>query len=211
MSVSSAKTTACSSAQKLNLDHSVARSSAPFGSRTRGSQRTIQPAARRVDSTMGGMGGTRTAMRGSLVFKAWPSTSAPQICDGAPNNIVANADPRRGSLVLRSQSQACSAAVRRTECVVATCDTFCHGMAQSSDDFAILCMFRGTGSQVKSSQVFFQEVYCMAMQTRSRPTTGAIGVLRKGCSDGPRRWQGLATAGAARRARATHRPFLDEF
>ena len=33
----------------------------------------------------------------------------------------------------------------------------------------------------------FQEVYCMAMQPRSRPTTGAIGVLRKGCSDGPRR------------------------
>ena len=40
------------------------------------------------------------------------------------------------------------------------------------------------------------------MQNRSRPTSGAIGGLRVGCSDGPRRRQGLATAGAARRARA---------
>ena len=39
----------------------------------------------------------------------------------------------------------------------------------------------------------------MAMQTRSRPTTGAIGVLRKGCSDGPTAKAlvgSLATAGA---------------
>jgi len=34
----------------------------------------------------------------------------------------------------------------------------------------------------------FLEVYCTAMQNRSRPTTGAVGVLREGCSDGPRCW-----------------------
>ena len=32
----------------------------------------------------------------------------------------------------------------------------------------------------------FQEVYSTAMHHRSRPTTGAIGGLREGCSDGPR-------------------------
>ena len=32
----------------------------------------------------------------------------------------------------------------------------------------------------------FLEVYCTAMQNRSRPTTGAVGGLREGCSDGPR-------------------------
>jgi hypothetical protein len=32
----------------------------------------------------------------------------------------------------------------------------------------------------------FQEVYSTAMQHRSRPTTGAVGGLREGCSDGPR-------------------------
>ena len=32
----------------------------------------------------------------------------------------------------------------------------------------------------------FQEVYCKAMQNRSRPTTGAVGGLREGCSDGSR-------------------------
>ena len=33
----------------------------------------------------------------------------------------------------------------------------------------------------------FSEVYCTAMQHGSRPTMGAIGGLREGCSDGPRR------------------------
>jgi hypothetical protein len=34
----------------------------------------------------------------------------------------------------------------------------------------------------------FLEVYCIAMQDRSRPTTGAVlGGLREDCSDGPRR------------------------
>ena len=33
----------------------------------------------------------------------------------------------------------------------------------------------------------FLEVYCTAMQHGSRPTMGAIGDLREGCSDGPRR------------------------
>ena len=32
----------------------------------------------------------------------------------------------------------------------------------------------------------FQEVYSTAMQHRSRPTMGAVGGLREGCSDGPR-------------------------
>ena len=32
----------------------------------------------------------------------------------------------------------------------------------------------------------FQEVYSTAMQHGTRPTTGAIGGLREGCSDGPR-------------------------
>ena len=31
----------------------------------------------------------------------------------------------------------------------------------------------------------FQEVYCKAMQNRSRPTTGAVGGLREGCSAAP--------------------------
>jgi hypothetical protein len=31
------------------------------------------------------------------------------------------------------------------------------------------------------------EVYCIAMQDRSRPTTGAVGGLREDGSDGPRR------------------------
>jgi hypothetical protein len=33
----------------------------------------------------------------------------------------------------------------------------------------------------------FLEVYCIATQDRSRPTTGAVGGLREDCSDGPRR------------------------
>jgi len=32
----------------------------------------------------------------------------------------------------------------------------------------------------------FQEVYSTAMQHGSRPTMGAVGGLREGCSDGPR-------------------------
>ena len=32
----------------------------------------------------------------------------------------------------------------------------------------------------------FQEVYSTAMQHSSRPTMGAVGGLREGCSDGPR-------------------------
>ena len=39
---------------------------------------------------------------------------------------------------------------------------------------------------ISKTSWLFLEVFCTAMQNRSRPTTGAVGGLREGCSDGPR-------------------------
>ena len=48
-----------------------------------------------------------------------------------------------------------------------------------------------------------QEVYCTAMQNRSRPTSGAIGGLREGCSAGLFRWAKASAGSGDRRRRAS--------
>ena len=74
----------------------------------------------------------------------------------------------------------------------------------------------GAGARARPrspSSCLFQDVFFMAMQNRSRPTSAAIGGLCKGCSGGPRCWylvgSGWSTASAARREHA--RPASDEF
>ena len=49
------------------------------------------------------------------------------------------------------------------------------------------------------------------MQNRSRPTSGAIGGLREGCSDGPRRRQGLRSGDRRRRASSARGPSPTSF
>ena len=61
-----------------------------------------------------------------------------------------------------------------------------HGWIALSRGFIHIVFVLIIAAPQVTNFVPFSEVYCTAMQNRSRPTTGAVGGLREGCSDGSR-------------------------